>query len=361
MTYQKLFSKGFTTNRIPIVVPSSGRSILLRETTVLELKSICKTIIDNVGRRQMDVIYDSITDYLQAMILTDDVDVLQFTEFDRLFCMMIFFQMSFYTDPIQYKCPHCGVDINYRYDMSGYLSKMQDAYVEDQEVTIDYKSKKFHFNIGWPNVKTMSNMTNHFYQELGPVTDEMEQTQYGINFVLSFIKSVNVSNKYDETDSMTVDLFELSWQDRLDIINSLPSMVVFDANTGILNKIIGYFINRLENCFSSEMCPQCHKDTYYGVSQSSHFWGILYGSLKSLYGYILQIECLLVYRYSCCIHDKEQYMTFNDLNGLVKQLGVTMENEEKERRKVGQEPLTKGLWYIREILNTMIFPQDKKR
>jgi hypothetical protein len=51
MTDQDLFSKGFSTNRIPIVLPSTGRSIVLRETTVTELKSIAKTIIDNFNRR----------------------------------------------------------------------------------------------------------------------------------------------------------------------------------------------------------------------------------------------------------------------------------------------------------------------
>ena len=106
----------------------------MRETTVIELKSISKTIIDNFNRRQMDVIYDAVTEYLQAMIVTDGVDVSAFTEFDRLYCLMVFFQVSFYRDAATYKCPHCGVDVVYRYDMSRYLAKMSSAYVGDQVV-----------------------------------------------------------------------------------------------------------------------------------------------------------------------------------------------------------------------------------
>ena len=79
----------------------------------------------------MDVIYEAVTEYLQAMIMTDGVDVNTFTEFDRLFCLMVFFQISFYKEPIDYKCPHCGVEIVYRYDMVKYLQKMKDAFVED--------------------------------------------------------------------------------------------------------------------------------------------------------------------------------------------------------------------------------------
>lgn len=79
----------------------------------------------------MDVIYDAVSSYLQAMILTDGVDVWSLTEFDRLYMLMVFFQMSFYKDSTTFKCPHCGVDIIYRYDMAKYLVKIQDAFVED--------------------------------------------------------------------------------------------------------------------------------------------------------------------------------------------------------------------------------------
>ena len=65
------------------------------------------------------------------MILTEGVDVRTFTEFDRLFCLIVFFQISFYKDPTSFKCPHCGVEISYRYDMAKYLSKLVQAYVED--------------------------------------------------------------------------------------------------------------------------------------------------------------------------------------------------------------------------------------
>lgn len=69
----------------------------------------------------------------------------------------------------------------------------------------------------------------------------------------------------------------------------------------------------------------------------------------------------MVYRYDCCIFDKEPYMTYNDLNTLVHQIGVTVEKENDERKKMNRDNFTKGLWYIREILNTMIFPQDKQK
>lgn len=122
----------------------------------------------------MNVIYDATTEYLQSMILTPNIDVNELTEFDRLFCLMVFFQLSFYKDPIDVKCPHCGVDIKYRYDMSKYLSKMESAFVPEQIVTIANKSKVFEFTIGWPTVSTMSRMSNNFYGGLGEITEEME-------------------------------------------------------------------------------------------------------------------------------------------------------------------------------------------
>lgn len=362
MACQNLFSKGFPTNRIPVTLPSSGKPIVLRETTVTELKSMAKIVIDNFDRRQMDVIYDAATEYLQSMILTDGIDVWKLTEFDRLFCLMVFFQMSFYKEPTEYKCPHCGVDIRYRYDMSKYLSAMSSAYVEDQTVKIPFKSKEYEFVIGWPTTETVSQLHKHFYSELGNVTEEMERTQFGIEYVLSFISKISVTNPFVDPNlpETVLDMSTLDFKSRLECINLLPSLVVFDEESGVFNKVMGYFVNRLENCFSSEVCPQCHKETNYGLPTSSLFFSLFYGSLKSLLGFIMQVECLLMFRYDCCIFDKEQHMTYNDLQSLVHQLSATMEKENKERQKIGKDNLSKGLWYIREILNTLVFPEDRK-
>ena len=79
-----------------------------------------------------------------------------------------------------------------------------------------------------------------------------------------------------------------------------------------------------------------------------------------MYGFILQIACLLLFKYDSLIFDQEQYMTYNDLSSLMKQLGTTVEKDNKERQNANKDNFTKGLWYIREILNTMIFPYDKK-
>ena len=359
---KRLFINGFPTNRIPVQVPSTGQNIVMRETTVVELKSISKTIIDNFNRRQMDVIYDAVTEYLQAMIVTDGVDVSTFTEFDRLYCLMVFFQVSFYRDPITYKCPNCGVEIVYRYDMAKYLSKMVDAYIGDQVVEIPHKNKIYRFTLGWPTTKTVSILNRHFYNELGNVTEEMERTQYGINYVLSFVKSVAFKSRFSDEIEAEVDLEQLDdFKDRLDCLNALPSMVMFDEESGVFSKVTGYFINRLENCFSSETCPQCHKDTDYGLPQSSLFYSLFYGMLRSLYGFVLQVECLCLYRYGTCIFDKEEYMTYNDLQNLVKQLQTTEEKNAKERQKIGKDNFTKGLYWIREILNTLVFPEDRKK
>lgn len=363
MDSRNLFSKGFPTNRIPVDLPSSGQPLVLRETTIVELKSMAKTIIDNFDRRQMNVIYDAVTEYLQKMILTDNVDVNEITEFDRLFCLMVFFQISFFKDATTFRCPHCGVDIVYRYDMSKYLAGMKKAYIDEQVVKIDYKSKVYEFTMGWPKVKDMSKLYHYFYEEIGEVTEDMEKTQFGITYVMTFVRKVRVFNILSESDTpeAEIDLWNVdSFKERMECLNSLPSMVMFDEQSGVFASITGYFINRLENCFKAEICPQCHNETDYGIPYSSVFYSLFYGSIKSLYGYILQVECLLLFRYDSVVFDKEQYLTYNDLNSLMKQLSTTVEKDNKERQKVGRDHLYKGLWYIREILNHMIFPEDKK-
>lgn len=52
----------------------------------------------------------------------------------------------------------------------------------------------FKFKIGWPTVRSMSKLMTHFYSNMGEVTEEMERTQFGINFVMSFIKEITMTN-----------------------------------------------------------------------------------------------------------------------------------------------------------------------
>jgi hypothetical protein len=73
------------------------------------------------------------------------------------------------------------------------------------------------------------------------------------------------------------------------------------------------------------------------------------------------VECLCLYRYGVCIFDKEEYMTYNDMQNLVKQLQSTEEKSAKERQKIGKDNFSRGLYYIREILNTLVFPEDRKK
>lgn len=296
------------------------------------------------------------------MILTDGIDVPQLSEFDRLYCLMVFFQVSFFRDPNNYKCPHCGVEFVYRYDMVKYLVKMATAWVDDQTVDIPHKNKTYKFRIGWPKIRTVSMLNKHFYNDLGSVTEEMEQTQYGINYILSFVKHVSVVNNFSNELEAEIDLEQLdSFKDVMDCLNALPSRVMFDEKDGVFSKITGYFVNRLENCFSTEPCPQCHKDTGYGLPQSSLFYSLFYGMLRSLYGFVLQVEVLCLYRYGVSIFSDESNMTYNDMQNLVKQLQTNEEKTAKERQKIGKDNFTKGLYWIREILNLMVFPEDRKK
>lgn len=309
----------------------------------------------------MDVIYDAVSDYLQSMILVGNVDVRQLTEFDRLYCLMVFFQVSFYRDSITYKCPHCAVEAVYNYNLARYLAKIPDAWVDDQTVDIPYKGRTYRFRLGWPSVNTMSLLNRHFYNDLGDITEEMERTQFGIHYILSFVKRIEVLNLSGGMD-VEIDLDKLdSFKDRLDCLNEMPSVVMFDEERGVFSKVTGMFVNRLENCFGFEECPQCHKETEFGLPQSVLFYSMFYGMLRSLYGFVLQVECLCLWRYGDAIFDKERFLTYNDLQTLVKQLQATEEKDAKEKQNIGRDNFTKGLWYIREILNTMVFPEDRKK
>lgn len=71
---------------------------------------------------------------------------------------------------------------------------------------IPFKGRRYEFVVGWPTVKAMSRLMNHFYNNLGQVTEEMERTQYGINFVMAFIKKVRVFSQYRDGDAPDAEI-----------------------------------------------------------------------------------------------------------------------------------------------------------
>ena len=73
---------------------------------------------------------------------------------------------------------------------------------------------------------------------------------------MSFVKRIVVSDALSGNIEAEVNMLDIDdFQGRLDCINSLPSMVMFDEDNGVFSKVTGYFINRLENCFHQEKCP----------------------------------------------------------------------------------------------------------
>jgi hypothetical protein len=123
-------------------------------------------------------------------------------------------------------------------------------------VEIPFKSRTYEFKIGWPTCKMMSELYRYFYNDIGDVTDEMESTQFGINFVMLFVKSVSVKDSISGETIADVDLASIeSFKDHIDCLNEIPAKVMFDDETGLFSSITGYFINRMENCFQCETCP----------------------------------------------------------------------------------------------------------
>lgn len=69
----------------------------------------------------------------------------------------------------------------------------------------------YEVTIGWPSVESMSMMTGHFYRDLGPITEDMEKTQFGINFLMTFIKSVEITDQlsFSGEDRIVLNLLDI--------------------------------------------------------------------------------------------------------------------------------------------------------
>ena len=69
-----------------------------------------------------------------------------------------------------------------------------------------------------------------------------------------FIKSVTAS---DADDSITANLEELTYNERVQIIDSLPQSILFDDNTGVISRVIKAFVDPMNEVFKYHDCAFC--------------------------------------------------------------------------------------------------------
>lgn len=72
-----------------------------------------------------------------------------------------------------------------------------------------------------------------------------------------FIKSVTVVEVSDPDDKLTADLEDMTYNERCQIIDSMPQSILFDDATGVVAKVIEEFVNPMNEVFKYRDCAFC--------------------------------------------------------------------------------------------------------
>ena len=242
----------------PIELPSSGKTIECREISGEEQKEISKIALESKSRG--DIMYCAMLSLINKLSTDKTFNIRDYSEFERILVTLNLQQMNKVNPEIKYTCSKCGKENAYTLDTPKLLRDFAKTYKEDKQVEIEYGFRKFSFTIGWASVANVESFFKNYYKKydssgvsVKETMDEMSQIEY----ILMFVKSVSVSDINDPEDTISANLVEMPYGERVQIMDSLPQNILFDENSSIVSKIIKIFIEPINEVFKYRDCAYC--------------------------------------------------------------------------------------------------------
>lgn len=264
------FKQALGAGLFPIRLFSTDEEVMMRELTVTDQKTLSKTALVNGSRR--DVIFNAQCALVNSCVKKEGFDINEYTEFDRIAILARLYQQNYFNNDIHYTCPKCGKENVYRLDFGKILDKLHDAWSDDKVYVINAADKEFHFTVGWPMVRTISDFYAKYYKTYSASNEKVQSTidqLSNVEYLVMFIKGIELYAPGME--ALSIDLDGLSYADRTDLIDSLPQGLVFDDDKGVINKVIADFTDPLNKAFQYEKCQFCGAETEEGIGSIADF------------------------------------------------------------------------------------------
>ena len=194
----------------------------------------------------------------------------------RIFVILNLQQINKINPEIKYTCSNCGKENSYRLDTAKVLRNFAKAYKQDGTFVLESGSRTFTFVAGWPNVRDVEAFFKNYYKKydnLGRKVKDTMNSMSQIEYVTMFLKKVTVAEKSDPEDMMAVNLEELTYPERVQIIDCLPQGILFDEDTGVVSKLIKEFVNPLNDVFKYNDCAFCGAEQDGAVANVTDFLG----------------------------------------------------------------------------------------
>ena len=269
------FRQKMSTNITLVDLPSVGKKLYFKEISAKEQKDLSKISIESNSR--MDVMYSAMLGMINRLSEDKDFDIRDYTEFERIAITLNLQQMNKMNQEITFTCPKCGKENSYRLDTQKMLRDFSKTYKQDKDIDIVSGNRKFTFTVGWANVKSVEDFFKNHYKRYDNSSKAMQETMNSlsqIEYVNMFIKKVTLSDVNDEEDTMTADFDELTYPERLQIMDCLPQGIVFDEETGVIAKVIEEFVNPMNLIFKYRDCSFCGSEQSGAMANVTDFIGV---------------------------------------------------------------------------------------
>lgn len=249
------FRQKMATNATPIELPSIGKTVEFKEISTAEQKELSKVAMQSNSRA--DIMYCAMLSLINRLSVGKGFDIRDYSEFERISITLNLQQMNKMNPEIKFTCPKCGKENAYTLDTAKMLRAFAKTYKPDQTKEVESGSRKFTFVVGWPKVTSIEDFFKNYYRKYdssGKAIKESMDSLSQVEYITMFVKSITVA---DGDDSMTANLEELTYNERVQIIDCLPQSILFDDETGVVAKVIEEFVEPMNNVFKYHDCAFC--------------------------------------------------------------------------------------------------------
>ena len=249
------FRQKMANSATPIEIPSIGKTIEFKEISTSEQKELSKIALQSNSRA--DIMYCAMNNLINKLAVGKGFDIKDYTEFERILVTLNLQQMNKMNPEIKFTCSKCGRENSYVLDTAKMLRNFAKTYRPDQTFEVESSGRKFTFITGFPKVVSVEDFFKSYYKKYdnsGKAIKESMDNLSQVEYITMFIKSVTAS---DADDSITANLEELTYNERVQIIDSLPQSILFDDNTGVISRVIKAFVDPMNEVFKYHDCAFC--------------------------------------------------------------------------------------------------------
>lgn len=265
----KALEQDFATTVNRVRINSTGKEYSFREVKVSEQKTLSRIMINNELRK--DIIYDAQCALINSIVLDEDFDIYDFTEFDKIKMLLLVYQSSMLKKEVTFTCKHCGTENAYEMDFQAAIDRLDAIDVSDREFVFKDAKREYKFVISYPSVRRVSAFYKQYISSHKMTKENKDQQETNLNFeyINLFMKSVTIKNIETGAEKF-IDFSNYGPLDITDIVAVFPYEVIYNDD-GILRFITKEFIGKINDQFEAHYCLQCHEKYEGGIDDAASF------------------------------------------------------------------------------------------